>query len=107
MKFIALKIQERHSFLHDTIGYLPEENEAFESVNFLLFGSFGYIIGSSILEMILFYLYNSKFHPFKNILVSDDGLKSSSMIGCNYLGLAILVALSFCGLIVLTCGLAL
>ena len=107
LNFIDLKIEERHSFLYDTIGYLPEEKEAFEKVNFLLFGSFGYMIVGSVLEMILFYLYNNKCHPFKNILVSDDGQKSSRMIGCYLLVLAIIVALSFCGLIVITFGLAL
>ena len=62
-------------FLEQTIGYLENEHESFLTVQYILFGSLAYMIVGSLLEGWLFYLYNEKFHPFKKILETDDGIE--------------------------------
>ena len=48
-------------FLERTIGYLENEQESFLTVQYILFGSLAYMIVGSLLEGLLFYLYNEKF----------------------------------------------
>ena len=66
-------------FLEHTIGYLENEHESFLTVHYILFGSLAYMIVGSLLEGWLFYLYNEKFHPFKKILETDDGIELQNM----------------------------
>ena len=61
--------------MENTIGYLTEEHESFLAVWYILFGSLIYIIFGSILEGLFFYLYNKSFHPFKNILESNEDIE--------------------------------
>ena len=66
-------------FLKQTIGYLKNELESFLTVQYILFGSLTYMIVGSLLEGWLFYLYNEKYHPFKKILETDDGIELQDM----------------------------
>ena len=66
-------------FLEQTIGYLENEHESFLTVQYILFGSLAYMIVGSLLEGWLFYLYNEKYHPFKKILETDDGIELQDM----------------------------
>ena len=53
----------------NSIGYFEEEKNAVRNVKLLLYGSLAYILALSCpLEIITFYLYNQKNHPFRNIL---------------------------------------
>ena len=73
-------MQERHDFLYETIGYLPEEQKSLDSVYFILHFSFGYMLIGSIFEAVFFWLYNEKFHPFQKILLPDNGSKCPQQI---------------------------
>ena len=64
-------MQERHDFLYETIGYLPEEQIALDTVYIILYTSFGYMLIGSIFEALFFYLYNEKFHPYNEILLLE------------------------------------
>ena len=68
---LVYKMQERHNVLERTIGYLDEEQEALDRGYFLLIGSAITVIVGSLLQILFFYLYNGKFHPFTNILVDE------------------------------------
>ena len=58
----------RHDFLWNSIGYLEKEAESIYVIRKLLQGSVIYVIFGTILQGFFFYLYNGKFHPFKEIL---------------------------------------
>ena len=64
-------MQERHDILIRTIGYLDEEQEAMDMGNMLLIGSTVTMVAGSLLQILFFYLYNGRFHPFANILVDE------------------------------------
>ena len=66
--------------MEETIGYLDKEQDSYETVNLLLGLSFSYIMIGSILEMLFFFLYNRKYHPFKNILVPDTNFVELSQL---------------------------
>ena len=78
--FTAYNITERHMFLETTIGYLEKEHESFLRVQIILFGSLAYMIVGSILEGLLFILYNKKFHPFTKILDPDEEIELQTVL---------------------------
>ena len=65
-------MQERHDILSKTIGYLDKEQEALDGGYILMNCSFSIMIVGSLLQVLFFWLYNGKFHPFANILLDDD-----------------------------------
>ena len=67
-------MQERHTILAETIGYLKKEQEALDRGYLILIGSSLFIVIGTILQVVFFWLYNGKCHPFANILEdsSDD-----------------------------------
>ena len=69
-------MQERHDVLTNTIGYLPQEEEALKTGYYLLIGSLSMVIIGTILEVLFFWAYNGSCHPFANILkVSSNNFK--------------------------------
>ena len=66
--------------MEETIGFLDKEQESYKRVNLFLGLSFAYIMIGSILEMLFFFLYNRKYHPFKNILVADANFVELSQL---------------------------
>ena len=79
--FPVFKIQERQTFLWTTIGYLDQEHEALIT-GYVLFGaSLIWIICGGLAEAYFFSLYNGKFHPFANILLTPEGIMISVIVG--------------------------
>ena len=50
---------------------MPEEITAYNLVIFLIFSSHSCLLILTIMEILFFWLYNSKFHPFRMILLSE------------------------------------
>ena len=73
----VFKIQERQNFLWTTIGYLDKEYEALITRYVLLGASLFCIIFGGLTEAYFFSLYNAKFHPFANILLTPEGIQIS------------------------------
>lgn len=63
-----LHVRERHWLLHNSIGALPSEVIAIFWVHLFPIIAFFTLLILSILNGILFYLYNQRFHPFSAIL---------------------------------------
>ena len=78
MYFSGFNIQNRHSFLLDTIGTLDMEDTA--STQALLFCIFCPIltISLSTFQYILFNLYNNRYHPFSMILEESKRAQENS-----------------------------
>ena len=71
-QILGSNIFERHNFLLNTIGVLPEEIEAQYKVVLLIYVSYLSLILLSLVDVICFNMYNSRYHPFKYILISED-----------------------------------
>ena len=69
---LAFNIKQRHDLLTNTIGYFPEEAQAYKNVFICIFGSLSYILLSSGLATLFFKWYNNKYHPFHKILVDGE-----------------------------------
>ena len=65
---LGVNIFERHTILIDTIGAFPEEIKAFEQIIFMI--PFGYtsLMMLTLIQLLSYYLYNGKFHPFAIIV---------------------------------------
>lgn len=70
---LVYKIQERNTFLWNTIGYLDKEYEALITGYVLLGVSTFWIIFGGTAEAYFFSLYNGKYHPFADILIDSVG----------------------------------
>ena len=68
----GIKITDRHSILYHSIGYLPEEHQAYGKVWMLISISVICVIVGTIVELFAFISYNENLHPFSNII---DGKK--------------------------------
>ena len=76
--FSASKIQERHVFLFNTIGYLQEEQDAYFNVWLYFDLSLGFMCIGSLYQWIFFMLYNQKFHPFADITMNIESYELTS-----------------------------
>ena len=64
----AFNVRARHEFLDNTIGYFEEELEAYYLTLALAVG-FPFVISiATILQFVLYWLYNHKFHPFREMI---------------------------------------
>ena len=67
----------RHKLLERTIGTFKEEDEAYNLVTSLMILIPSSLFILSTLEMVLFLIYNTKMHPWKALLVSQQELLDS------------------------------
>ena len=74
MKLICLldwNVSERHEILDNSIGVLPEEQEAFDLIQMIVILSFPILIFASLIQFSIYFIYNKYFHPFKDITSSS------------------------------------
>ena len=74
----AHKVNERHQFLVDTIGPLPEEIDAHWNINFVSYYMVLIFFGGALLQFLFYWFYNSLCHPFQ-VLMKDQGKKITSI----------------------------
>ena len=70
--FSAKRVHQRHSILEQTIGALPEEIEAYDTIRNLSPLMFLALIILTLVQLALYLVFNRFFHPFKEILSSED-----------------------------------
>ena len=61
--------------LLDSIGAFPEETEAFELVKLMLIIGYSFLVFLTICQIVLYYLYNGKYHPYNKIVMPDKKSK--------------------------------
>ena len=66
--FSDTKISERHLLLKSTIDTLPEEDEAYNLAKLLSWVFFPVFLVLALGQVLLFYFFNDRFHPFVEIL---------------------------------------
>merc|ERR1712183_550167 len=75
--YTANKIFERHDLLGETIGQRSEEKDSYENVQLLLMLVLPFFLITSILEPVVFLVYQYKFHPWKDIITDSEPLDFS------------------------------
>ena len=69
MRNLGNKIFERHDLLGETIGQRSEENISYENVQLLLMVVLPFFLITSILEPVVFMVYQYKVGPQSNIVL--------------------------------------
>ena len=69
--FAAQNVKDRHELLMKTIGTFPEEDFAYQRVNFLLWTLPLTISIHAVVDAILAYVYMKYVHPWRGILAGD------------------------------------
>ena len=62
---------ERHDILVNTTGVFPEEVEAMEKIKLMLGLGYSMLVVLTIVQVVSFYFYNGRFHPFAKIVMPD------------------------------------
>ena len=78
LEILVKKVHERHTILGKSIGALPKEIEAYETIKILSPLCYCFLILGTLTQLVLYLIYNRKFHPFKDIL--DIKTSSSAVI---------------------------
>ena len=66
---------ERHDILDNSIGALPEEIEAFTQMKWMLGLSYSLLLLCFFIQIVSYYFYNGKYHPFAVIILPDRKCK--------------------------------
>ena len=71
--FAGINIFERHDILQKTIGAFPEEIEAYEQIQWMIGLSYSLLLLLTLVQIVTYYLYNGRFHPFAMIVMPEQG----------------------------------
>ena len=74
----ATHVFERHFLLVQSIGVFPEETGAYEVVKLMLIIGYSLLIFLTICQVVLYYLYNGKYHPYSKIVMPNRKCKLES-----------------------------
>ena len=62
-------IFDRHNILVNSIGAFPEEIEAHGQIKWMIGLSYTLLVVVTIIQIVSYYLYNGRFHPFASIIL--------------------------------------
>ena len=66
-----MNIFERHDILVNSIGAFPEEIQAFEQIQLMIALGYSSLLLLTIIQIVSYYLYNGRFHPFAVIVTQN------------------------------------
>ena len=69
---LSINVFDRHYILINSIGAFPEEIQAYEQMKVTLGTAYGLLIICTVLQVVLYYLYNGIYHPFACIVIGQD-----------------------------------
>ena len=72
---LAVNVFDRHDILVNSIGAFPQEIDAYERIKVMLILSFTLLVFFTVIQIVSYYLYNGKFHPFALIVQVDVRLE--------------------------------
>ena len=76
--FAGIHISDRHDTLVNSIGAFPQENEAYEQIQWMIGLSYSLLLLLTLVQIVTYYLYNGRFHPFALIVMLEQGKVSIS-----------------------------
>ena len=79
---LVFTLDQRQTFLFNTIGYFEEERLSHVYAIILLSTSLGFMVFANALAWLFFNFYNEKFHPFQQILDTSNGKMKRYTVIC-------------------------
>ena len=76
--FAGINISDRHDILVNSIGAFPQENEAYVQIQWMIGLSYSLLLLLTLGQIVTYYLYNGRFHPFALIVMPAQGKVSIS-----------------------------
>ena len=77
---LAINVFERHHLLLNSIGAFPEEYEAFNKIILLLCLGYTLLMLCTIIQIVSYYLFNGKYHPFALIVLPEQKCKDTAFL---------------------------
>ena len=95
--FAGIHISDRHDTLVNSIGAFPQENEAYEQIQWMIGLSYSLLLLLTLVQIVTYYLYNGRFHPFALIVMPEQGKVSISdcFRYANVLGYSYIIIILF------------
>ena len=78
--FLGYNIFERHDIIVNSIGAFPEEIQAYEKIQMMIGLGYSIIVFLTIIQVVSYYLYNGKCHPFAMIVMPEQNSESQKEI---------------------------
>ena len=72
ISFTGTNIFDRHAILVNSIGAFPEEIEAYVQIQLMIGLSYPLLVLLTTIQIVSFYLYNDRFHPFALIVRTEE-----------------------------------
>ena len=82
IQFAGITIFDRHDILVNSIGAFPQEIIAFQQIQWMIGLSYSLLILLTLLQILTYYLYNGRYHPFAMIVMPEQGKVSISDLPC-------------------------
>ena len=76
---LGINIFERHDVLVNSIGALPQEIGAFYKIQWFIGLGYSLLLVVTIVQLVTYYLYNGKYHPFAKIVMPDRKCKFTNL----------------------------
>ena len=73
ISFTGTNIFDRHAILVNSIGAFPEEVKAYEQIQWMIALSYSLLLFFTLVQIVTYYLYNGRFHPFALIVMPEQG----------------------------------
>ena len=77
---IGYNIFERHDIIVNSIGAFPQEIQAYEKIQLLIGLGYSSVVFLTIIQVVSYYFYNGKFHPFAMIVMPEQNFESPKEI---------------------------
>ena len=83
ISFTGTNIFDRHAILVNSIGAFPEEIEAYVQIQWMIGLSYSLLVLLTTIQIVSFYLYNDRFHPFALIVRTKEKSSQGPMNHVN------------------------
>ena len=83
ISFTGTNIFDRHAILVNSIGAFPEEIEAYVQIQWMIGLSYPLLVLLTTVQIVSFYLYNDRFHPFALIVRTKEKSSQGPMNHVN------------------------
>ena len=71
--YLGTNISDRHEILINSIGAFPQEIAAYKQIRWMIGLSYSLLLLLTLVQIVTYYLYNGRFHPFALIVMPEQG----------------------------------
>ena len=79
----------------NSIGAFPQEIAAYKQIRWMIGLSYSLLLLLTLVQIVTYYLYNGRFHPFALIVMPEQGNSLNSISDCYKKSISIAIILFF------------